>query len=126
MRANLRGLPNDSVYMAITRVVSSSSQNCSRSLPDTSHLSPSDTNHDSPMSSSVGQAQHRRAERARLQRDGDVAGRQARPARATPAAPIDGRDAATPMLAGPIIRTPCAAGAGDERVDVDVGALDDW
>ena len=52
MRANLRGLPNVSVYMAMTRVVSSSSQNCSRSLPETSPLSPSDTNHDSPMPSS--------------------------------------------------------------------------
>ena len=51
MRANLRGLPIDSVYMQITRVVSSSSQNCSRSLPDTSTLSPRETNHDSPIDS---------------------------------------------------------------------------
>ena len=51
MRANLRGLPNDSVYMAITRVRSSSSQNCKRSFPEMSRLSPSDTNQLSPTSS---------------------------------------------------------------------------
>ena len=106
MRANLRGLPNDSVYMAMTRVVSSSSQNCSRSLPDTSHLSPSDTNHDRPDAQLVGEAQHGRAERAGLQRDRHVARRQVDRARASACRPIDPRAAATPMLPGPIRRTP--------------------
>ena len=105
MRANLRGLPIDSVYMAITRVVSSSSQNCSRSLPDTSDLSPSDTNHDSPMSSSSAS---RSTDPPSVPDCSDIAtlpgGRLTGSSDAW--RPIDGRDAATPALPGPIRRTP--------------------
>ena len=49
IRANFRGLPKLSVYRAMTDVASSSSQNCSRSLPEMSHLSPNDTNHEMPI-----------------------------------------------------------------------------
>ena len=53
IRANFRGLPNDSVYIPTTVVFASSSQNCRRSLAEMSALSPSDTNHDSPRSRSL-------------------------------------------------------------------------
>ena len=48
MRANLRGLPNDSRYSSTRSVRSSCSQNESRSLPEMSALLPTDTNDDSP------------------------------------------------------------------------------
>ena len=48
MRANLRGLPNDSRYSSTTSVPGSSSQYWSRSLPLTSALLPTDTKLDTP------------------------------------------------------------------------------
>ena len=105
MRANLRGLPKDSVYMAMTRVVSSSSQNCSRSLPETSPLSPSDTNHDIPMRSSSAS----RSSEAPSEPDcSEMATLPGGSVTGTSDAwrPIDGRDEAMPMLPGPIRRTP--------------------
>ena len=48
MRANLRGLPNDSRYSRTTSVPGSSSQYWSRSLPLTSALLPTDTKLDTP------------------------------------------------------------------------------
>ena len=47
-RANLRGLPNDSMYSITTLVSGSSSHHSSRSLEDTSALFPTETNPDSP------------------------------------------------------------------------------
>ena len=49
MRAKLRGLPNDSRWSRTTSVSSSCSQYCSRSLPLTSGLLPTDTNVEMPM-----------------------------------------------------------------------------
>ena len=48
MRANLRGLPNDSRYSSTTSVPGSSSQYWSRSLPLTSALLPTETKLDTP------------------------------------------------------------------------------
>ena len=48
MRENLRGFPNDSRYIRITSVSGSSSQYCSRSLPEMSALLPTETNEESP------------------------------------------------------------------------------
>ena len=49
IRTNLRGLPNDSRYSAITDVASSASQYRSRSLPEMSALLPTDTKLEMPM-----------------------------------------------------------------------------
>ena len=51
VRANLRGLPNDSTYSTAIRVTPSCAHQVSRSLLDTSYLSPTDANDDTPMSS---------------------------------------------------------------------------
>ena len=48
IRLNLRGLPIDSRYSRTTSVSSSSSQNCRRSVPDTSARLPALTNDDRP------------------------------------------------------------------------------
>src|SRR4051794_36467280 len=48
MRENLRGLPIDSRYIITTSVASSSSQYCSRSLPDTSARLPALTKVEMP------------------------------------------------------------------------------
>ena len=48
IRANRRGLPNDSRYRAIAAVSGSSSQYSSRSFDDTSALLPTETNADRP------------------------------------------------------------------------------
>ena len=53
MRKNLRGFPNDSRYSTMTSVPGSSSQNCMRSLPLTSPLSPRLTKQESPIPHSV-------------------------------------------------------------------------
>jgi hypothetical protein len=51
VRANLRGLPNDSTYSRPSRVTGSDSHHCSMSLLLTSYLSPTDANVDTPMPS---------------------------------------------------------------------------
>ena len=51
VRANLRGLPNDSTYSRASLVWPSCSHQVSRSLLDTSYLSPADTNDEQPMPS---------------------------------------------------------------------------
>ena len=48
MRANLRGLPNDSTYMSTRSVASSSSHHSSRSLVETSALLPIETKAEMP------------------------------------------------------------------------------
>ena len=48
IRANLRGLPNDSRYSTATRVAASRSHHISRSLLLTSYLSPVETNVETP------------------------------------------------------------------------------
>ena len=105
MRANFRGLPNDSVYIAITRVVSSSSQNCSRSLPEMSHLSPSEMNQDSPIRSRSAWV---RSDAPSEPDCSEIAtGPGGRVTGTSDAwSPISGREEATPMLPGPTIRMP--------------------
>ena len=49
--ANLRGLPNDSTYSTAIRVTSSCAHQVSRSSVDTSYLSPTDANEDTPIPS---------------------------------------------------------------------------
>ena len=105
IRANLRGLPNDSVYMAITVVLSSCSQNCSRSLPEMSLLSPSDTNQETPRSTSLA------LRRNDPPSDPDCMEMATPPggkATSTSAAwsRVSGRGDAMPMLDGPMIRSP--------------------
>ena len=51
VRANLRGLPNDSTYITASLVCPSCSHQVSMSLLDTSYLSPTDANDDTPMPS---------------------------------------------------------------------------
>ena len=51
VRANLRGLPNDSMYSTASRVTPSCSHHVSMSLPDTSSLSPTEANEEMPMPS---------------------------------------------------------------------------
>ena len=51
VRANLRGLPNDSMYSTASLVRPSVSHHISMSLPDTSSLSPTDANEEIPMPS---------------------------------------------------------------------------
>ena len=51
VRANLRGLPSDSRYMTASLVSPSCSHHISRSLPDTSILSPTEANEEIPMPS---------------------------------------------------------------------------
>ena len=123
MRAKRRGSPRSSVYMPITRVDSSSSKNCSRSVPETSARSPSDTNHDRPSACCFGQLEERGAERAGLHRDRHAALDQPlRQQRGVEADLRSGRrhtharrtDDAHPVVAGP----------DDHRVDVDVRAVD--
>ncbi len=105
IRANFRGLPKDSVYIAITRVVSSSSQNCRRSLPEMSLLSPSETNHDKPIASrSAWRSREAPSEpdcsEIAIAPGGRVTGT------SDACSPISARDAATPMLPGPMMRIP--------------------
>ncbi len=105
IRANLRGLPNDSVYIPITVVLSSCSQNWSRSLAEMSLLSPSETNHDTPRLTS-------RALRRNDPPSEPDCIEIARPpdgnATSTSAACrlVSGRGDAIPMLDGPMIRRP--------------------
>ena len=66
MRENLRGLPIDSRYIITTSVDSSSSQYCSRSLPDTSARLPALTNVRQPEPAVVDLLQDRRPERTGL------------------------------------------------------------
>ena len=49
--ANLRGLPNDSTYRTASWVTSSCAHQVSRSVGDTSYLSPTDAKEDTPMPS---------------------------------------------------------------------------
>ena len=49
--ANLRGLPNDSTYSTASWVTSSCAHQVSRSVGDTSYLSPADTKDDTPIPS---------------------------------------------------------------------------
>ena len=49
--ANLRGLPNDSTYRTASWVTSSCAHQVSRSVGDTSYLSPADANEDTPIPS---------------------------------------------------------------------------
>jgi hypothetical protein len=105
MRANLRGLPKVSVYIAMTRVRASSSQNWSRSLPEMSALSPSETNDDTPRSS------RRASSRNDAPSDPDCIDTPTGPAFSVPGArwASNGASSAvvkTPMLPGPMIRTP--------------------
>ena len=51
VRANLRGLPNDSRYSTASLVWPSRSHHSSMSLPDTSSLSPTEANEEIPMPS---------------------------------------------------------------------------
>ena len=51
VRANLRGLPNDSMYSTASLVRPSCSHHISMSLPDTSSFSPTDANEEIPMPS---------------------------------------------------------------------------
>ena len=51
VRANLRGLPNDSMYSTASLVTPSCSHHISMSLLDTSSLSPTDANEEMPMPS---------------------------------------------------------------------------
>ncbi len=51
VRANARGLPKDSTYSTASRVCSSCSHQVSRSLLETSYLSPTEANDDTPMPS---------------------------------------------------------------------------
>ena len=51
VRANLRGLPNDSRYSTPSLVWPSRSHHSSMSLPDTSSLSPTEANEEIPMPS---------------------------------------------------------------------------
>src|SRR5262249_37162273 len=51
VRANLRGLPNDSTYRTASFVWPSCSHQVSMSLLDTSYLSPTEANEDTPMPS---------------------------------------------------------------------------
>ena len=51
VRANFRGLPNDSMYSTASLVTPSCSHHISMSLLDTSSLSPTDTNEEMPMPS---------------------------------------------------------------------------
>jgi hypothetical protein len=51
VRPNLRGLPNDSRYSTASVVARSCSHHISRSLPDTSDLSPREANEEMPMPS---------------------------------------------------------------------------
>jgi len=51
VRANLRGLPNDSTYSTASLVSPFCSHQVSMSLLDTSYLSPTETNEETPMPS---------------------------------------------------------------------------
>ena len=75
VRANRRGLPNDSRYSATARVAGSSYQYASRSLPLTSALLPSETNVEMPHPVRVGAVQDRDADRAGLRGDRQPTGR---------------------------------------------------
>ena len=105
MRAKRWVLPRVSLYMAMTLVESSSSQNCKRSLPDTSERSPSDTNHDRPMSRRWAS---RRSEAPSEPDCITMAMLPGDSSTGTSAAsrPISRCDVATPMLDGPMMRTP--------------------
>ena len=70
-RANLRGLPNDSMYSITTLVSGSSSHHSSRSLEDTSALFPTETNPDSPRPWRASVREHREPQRAALRREAD-------------------------------------------------------
>ena len=73
IRTNLRGLPNDSRYSAITDVASSASQYRSRSLPEMSALLPTDTKLEMPMPRRAALVDQRDAECPGLRHERDVA-----------------------------------------------------
>ncbi len=105
MRANLRALPNDSVYIPITRVGASSSKNWSRSLPEMSALSPSDTKVDTPIPSVCT--------RSRIDdpSEPDCSENPTPPSGSVPGTSVaciatSGLATSTPRLPGPIMRIP--------------------
>ena len=51
VRANLRGLPNDSRYSTASSVMPSASYHSSMSVPETSGLSPTEANEETPVPS---------------------------------------------------------------------------
>jgi hypothetical protein len=51
VRANLRGFPNDPRYSTASSVVPSASHHSSMSVPETSSLSPTEANEETPMPS---------------------------------------------------------------------------
>ena len=103
VRANLRGLPNDSMYSTASRVTPSCSHHSSMSLLDTSSLSPTDANEEIPMPS------RDRWSTMAKPRPPDCMTRPATPGRAGRAANVASRPrpgTATPKESGPISRMP--------------------
>ena len=100
-----RGLPNDSRYMAMTRVAGSSSQYSIRSLPETSALLPIETNWVRPIPRSAATF------KIATPSAPDWLTKPIEPARAGVGAKValrrtSGAVLITPMQLGPIIRTP--------------------
>ena len=105
--ANLRGLPNDSRYMQMTRVPGSSSQYSTRSLPETSALLPIEANWVKPIPRSAA------AFKIATPSAPDWLTNPTVPGRAGVGAKVALSDTAasvliTPMQLGPTIRTPAA------------------
>ena len=103
VRANLRGFPNESRYSTASLVAASDSHHSSMSLPDTSTLSPRETNDEIPTPS-----RDRCSSRA-TPTPPDCSARPAVPGRGCPAANVASRDTlvlATPNKAGPTSRMP--------------------
>ena len=104
---NRRGLPNDSRYMAITRVPGSSSQYSSRSLPETSALLPMEANCVSPTPRSAATF------KIATPRAPDWLTKPIEPGRAGVGAKVafkrtSGSVLITPMQLGPTMRMPCS------------------
>ena len=103
VRPNLRGLPNDPRPSTASLVPGSCCHQSSRSLPDTSALSPSETNEEMPMPSRVSCSSRA------VPIPPDCTARPARPAAGRLAAKVAFRPmpgTATPRAAGPTSRMP--------------------
>ena len=103
VRANLRGFPNDSRYSTASLVAVSDSHHSSMSLPETSSLSPSETNEEIPMPS------RDRCSSSTTPTPPDCSARPALPGSGWRAANVASRAMlvlATPKQAGPTSRMP--------------------